>query len=141
MNFFLFSFFLLLSIISSPVLSIYVLDDFEQNGVDNWKGLVLSSDIKHSGSHSGCWENTSSPTSVFFNVTKVKSDWSAFTLFSMWVYSAKADNSGYQVILDSDNSSTPESDYYSFSITADWKGWKEIKRAIPSEFSKSRSPL
>jgi len=133
--------FLIVVAIVCPALSSFVLHNFDTNGVDNWKGLTLSTEQAHSGSHSGCWANTSSPTSISFNLTKVKSDWSAFTLFSMWVYSTKADNSEYQVVLRSENASSQGEDYYSFKLTLDWEGWREVKRAIPAGWGTSRYPL
>jgi len=132
---------ILLFTVVCPVLSVFVLDDFEKNGVDNWKTLTLSSDIKHSGSYSGCWLNTSKPTSVSFDITKVKSDWSAYTLFSIWIYSSRIDNSGFQLVVSSENASSTGDDYYSFAFTLDWQGWKQFQRVIPSGFGKSRNPL
>ena len=64
--------FLIAAAIVCPALSSFVLHNFDTNGVDNWKGLTLSTEQAHSGSHSGCWANTSSPTSIWKSGSSMK---------------------------------------------------------------------
>jgi len=128
--------------IACPVLSEdFVLENFDTNGVKNWEHLSVSTDIYHSAPNSGCWMNTSEKTFAYFDVQKVKGDWSPYTEFSMWVYSTKADNSGYTIFLGSEDTSSPGDDYYDSEFFIDWEGWKQIKRVIPSGFKEARNPL
>ena len=132
---------LLFLTIGCPVSSKFVIEDFERNGVDNWVNLELSNEIKHSGNFSGCWYNTSSPTTVTMNLTNIKTDWSGYGLLSVWVYGKEVENTIYRVTVYSENASTSGKDYFGSTIRVNWKGWKEFKAMIPASFYRSGSPV
>ena len=132
---------LFVTLLLYPVLSTYIIDDFETNGVSNWNGLVLSDDIKHSGSHSGCWMNTSAQSTIVLNLTRTKNDWTAYSLFSMWFYSNEEDvTNKYAIFVHSEDptNSSKSGDYYrTFNISG--KGWRELKFMFPKDFSNPAS--
>ena len=128
--------------VGCPVLSLLVVEDFEKNGVDNWRGLDLSSDIKHSGNYSGCWTNKSAYSHIWLNLSTIGlTDWTPYSLFSIWIYNDNPDNVQFVLYLDSGNASTAGNDYYAFFFNTDWTGWKEFKRLIPTGFSPFGSPV
>ena len=92
-------------------MSEYVLEDFPTNETTNWKGITTSSSIKHSGSFSGYWQNTSRPNTISLNLSMInKTDWTDYSMFSIWLYNERIDDTQYRIYATSENTSTSGED-------------------------------
>ena len=70
------------------------------------------------------------------------SNWTGYGYLSFDLYSDAANNQIVKVVCDSENTSgTPEGwDYYIYSITVDWEGWRHFDIPL-SSFASVRDPL
>ncbi|MBQ9915245.1 MAG: hypothetical protein IJO50_03765, partial [Clostridia bacterium] len=56
----------------------------------------------------------------------VSSDWSAGTYLEFWFYASKESESGFGLVMISDNTETPATDYYEIFVPAKTKGWNVV---------------
>lgn len=77
------------------------------------------------------------------NIKLPITDWSAYGVLEMDVYSEKMTGSDMKVVVISENPETEGTDYYVTSMIVDWTGWKTFSVNIGDygSFSKNRQPL
>lgn len=73
-------------------------------------------------------------------LNEVPADWSAYDRLSFWLHSRKATGSRFLLILPSENPASEGMDYYSYTFTLNFTGWKHFRLYLPS-LSATREPL
>ena len=71
------------------------------------------------------WDNMSNPNEIRFPAAGLPEDWSEYESIGMWVYSEKASQDQFMVIVET----YPDSNnykYFSSILTLDWEGWQQI---------------
>ncbi|MBO9609501.1 MAG: heparinase II/III family protein, partial [Paenibacillaceae bacterium] len=102
-----------------------------------WSGLDLATDpafVKEGGA-SAKWYNTQSRKTVKTSV--VPKDWSRFDHVQFWMYAVQATGDKSYLFIDTDDPSAAGADYYLYSYTIDWTGWKQFDIPL-SSFTKVR---
>lgn len=106
---------------------------FEKTG---WKGIELSEKNVKEGKSSGLWKDHLQNKSI--SIDAIDHDWSGYNELRLWMFSEKNTGESLMLILNSRKDPKVFS-YYSYPLTVNWDGWKEIK--IPfKKFSASRDP-
>jgi len=101
-----------------------------------WQGVEADPAVLHKGLPSLKWEHGRHAIAV---TDRIPHDWSAHNCLSFALRSAKATGASFVIRLSSEADSEGM-DYFSFSVTLDWTGWKEF--AIPfSEWAQARNPV
>ena len=102
-----------------------------------WSGGTADTGHVKQGKASLRWEHAKADG---ISLAKVPADWSAYDRLSFWVYSEKATNSSFMLIISSENPETEGPDYYSRSIRLNFTGWKRF-RCYLQQMSAARQPL
>jgi hypothetical protein len=59
---------------------------------------------------------------------------------SFWLHSNQSDRHRFLIYLESENDETSGGDYYSFMVSVDWIGWRQVTIPFP-DFKSNRSPM
>lgn len=100
----------------------------------DWKGIELSTDQIKTGTHSGLWKDQAQNKSV--STGNIPHDWSAFDEMRLWIYNAGKKPVPMVIVLLSRDDPKAFS-YFSYRLTVDWEGWKEV--VIPLAYFDSRN--
>lgn len=126
------SIFSLLVSADSPKIAISNCED-----ADLWSNGKLSTEYTKQGKSSIKWAHSESSS---ISISEFPHDWSDYNHLSFWLYSERATNSRFMVILSSENDKVEGMDYYSLAIKLDFTGWR--KYDVPfMEVGITRNPL
>lgn len=100
-------------------------------------GGVPSRKQKKTAMYSTLWGNPTITKDI--NFTDVPRDWSVFSQIEVWMYSSKATNSEFRMVIYCDQTTNAGVSYLiSDAQKVDWEGWK-LFTFIPSAFGNTRS--
>ena len=121
-----------------------MLFDFEGDLSQRWGGphTELKADTDPAsvkeGKQSGRWEQL--PKNTWLTMKDTPKDWSAYDTLSFWAYSVKATGEAININVYSDPSGGQGGNYFQYSFTVNWTGWKEI--IVPFDrFKRIRAPI
>ena len=116
--------------VSSDNITIDTLVDMNSQTIITNAGATASTQITKSASHSAYWGNQTKNTKISFN--GVPRDFSKYIQLEMWIYSAKATNSKFIMVLHCDQVESSGASYYYIMNQVDWKGWKNFTIPLSS---------
>lgn len=93
-------------------------------------GAAASNQITKSAANSAYWGNQTKNTKISFD--DVPRDFSRYIQLEMWIYSAKATNSDFIILLNCDQAESSGASYYYIMNRVDWQGWKSLTVSISS---------
>lgn len=101
-----------------------------------WEGLAADPSLSYRGSPALKWDHAKA---AGVRTDRIPHDWADWNCLRFALHSAKAAGASFVLILPSEAESEGM-DYFSFSFTLDWTGWKEF--AIPfNEMTRVRNPV
>ena len=113
-----------------------VIDAFEA-APERWgANLHLSPEHHKQGQYSLHWP---AAKRTRIAIKEIPSDWSTFRALSFWCYSEKATQNKIMLTFGSENPDTKGGDYYIYTFTVDWTGWKQIELPF-TQVSSARRP-
>ena len=115
-----------------------MLFDFEGKDAAKVRGGQVTKAKARVGQSSLLWAGQTKNTGVSFSGMPV--DWSAYNTITFWMYSERANDANFMMIINSENSKSDGMDYYSRKITVNWTGWRFFEYAFAG-LGKARSPL
>lgn len=83
------------------------------------------------------WTDMNSTTALYLK--DVPSDWSEYEIIELWVYSEKASNDQFALLVETQSGSDGSWNYFWTTVTVDWEGWKKVSLKL-SAFTLTRNP-
>lgn len=121
----------------SEVKSVHLVD-MDRRGSVTGTGLEASASIRKGHKYSRHWRHGASKSDIYLPRKNTPRDWSQFTTLDLWVYSPKAFNNQFMVVVDCDQRESEGISYLSHKFNVDWEGWKQFSIPI-ADMTISRS--
>lgn len=102
-------------------------------------GCVANTAIRHGHRYSMYWNHGASSADVYLPTKTTPSDWTQYLSLDMWIYSEKAYNNKFMVIVDCEAAVSGQFAYLAYPIVVDWEGWKQFSVPI-SAMEANRNP-
>ncbi|HOM83771.1 MAG TPA: heparinase II/III family protein [Armatimonadota bacterium] len=106
--------------------------------LDEWTGLAPDPAVTYRGKPALAWNDIARVTRV--EAKGAPADWTRFKTLRFATHVAKPTDSVITLVIDSGNPETEGADYYSFTFTTDFTGWREFQVSLDAMAS-ARQPV
>ena len=96
--------------------------------LDEWTGLAPDPAVTYRGKPALAWNDIQRVTRA--EAKGAPADWTRFKTLRFAAHVAKPTDSVITLVLDSGNPETDGADYYSFTFTTDFTGWREFQVSL-----------